>query len=106
MLRYSFLAVFIGLLVHIASAQDPHFSFFSNNPLAVNPALVGQINNYSSRVQLSHRRQWSTVLDDGAFETAFASYEKRICLPWKNNYLGLGASFMGDERGDFPLLLF
>lgn len=94
--------MFAGL-VQTAAAQDPHFSFFSSNPLAVNPALVGQINQYNSRVQLSHRRQWSTILGNGAFESAFASYEKRFCLPWRNNFVGVGASFLGDERGDFPM---
>ncbi|MEL7248581.1 MAG: PorP/SprF family type IX secretion system membrane protein [Bacteroidota bacterium] len=103
MLRYNFLIIGFLFFLHSVNAQDPHFSFFSNNALAVNPALTGQINNYSSRIQLSHRRQWSTVLQDGAFETVFASYEKRLCLPVPNTYLGLGLSFLGDERGDFPL---
>ncbi len=103
MSRYICFVILSFLFIQEAWTQDPHFSFFSNNPLAVNPALVGQINHHNSRIQMSHRRQWSTVLEDGAFETAFASYEKRFCLPWRNNFVGIGASFLGDERGDFPM---
>ncbi|MEO0726302.1 MAG: PorP/SprF family type IX secretion system membrane protein [Bacteroidota bacterium] len=103
MFRYNFLTVLLLLLSRIVVAQDPHFSFFSSNALAVNPGLVGQVNTYSSRIQLSYRHQWSTVLDNGAFKTAFGSFEHRICLPLRNTFLGLGASFIGDERGDFPL---
>jgi type IX secretion system PorP/SprF family membrane protein len=81
-------------------AQDPHFSFFSGNALGTNPALTGQTNNYNSRLQTSYRNQWSTILGEGAFQTAFVSYDRRICIPFfEGVFIGVGGSVVGDIRG-------
>lgn len=104
MTKYLYLFLFFLCLGTALLAQDPHYSFFTANALGTNPALAGQISENHSRIQLSYRNQWSTVLDKGAFQTAFASYDRRICIPFlRGSYIGVGASMIGDTRGEYPL---
>ena len=98
------LLLLLHFLVLSLVAQDPHFSFVASNPLGVNPALTGQINNNNWRLSLSHRQQWANLLGrQGAFRTYSIGFEHRLCLPFKGNYLALGLAVVGDERGDLPL---
>lgn len=90
----------LSACVVVAFAQDPHFSNFSNHPLNLNPALTGQIPNHSTRVQAGYRDQWRSFLEDGAFRTLFASFDKRFCTLIPGDFWSIGTSITADQRGD------
>jgi type IX secretion system PorP/SprF family membrane protein len=83
-------------------AQDIHSSL---NPLnaQLNPALTGMVSgDFTGRFQASYRRQWATVMRDGAYTTTQASIEQAV-FQGKYNFFGLGISGFYDQAGVMPL---
>jgi len=73
------------------SQQDPQYTLYMFNPLAVNPAYAGSREVLSA--VLVHRSQWLGL--DGAPETqAFA-----INTPLRNKKMGLGLQIVNDKIG-------
>ncbi|MGB0881741.1 MAG: PorP/SprF family type IX secretion system membrane protein [Vicingaceae bacterium] len=82
--------LFVGALQTNAQ-QDPQYSLYMFNPLAVNPAYAGSREVLSG--VLIHRSQWVGL--DGAPETqAFA-----INSPLRNKKMGLGFQIVNDKIG-------
>jgi len=76
-----------------AYSQDPHFSQFYSNPLALNPAFAGSAG--CSRVALNYRSQWAK-LSGGGYKTFSVSYDQFTC---KVNG-GIGFNYMYDAAFD------
>jgi len=78
-------------------AQDFHFSQYQMAPLYVNPALTGYLQGYNNRIAIKYRNQWSSFLQDDAYQTKLVSYDGRICLG--RSFLGYGLNAVLDESG-------
>lgn len=69
--------LFVGsLLIGSAKAQDIHFSQYYLNPLTLNPALTGAINE-KYRISGIYRNQWSSVSDQ-PFNTTSIGFDMSI----------------------------
>lgn len=99
-MRYLTTCLFL-LFVTTLSAQEEHFSDYTNAPVYFNPANTGYIPGQNShRLTLSSRDQWSTALGSKAFRTISSSYDFRICGITEGDFIGVGARFLGDWQGD------
>lgn len=83
-------------------AQDPHFSQFYAAPWRLNPAMTGLIDcNY--RVAAIFRGQWGEVLRNETvpmYRTYGVGLDFRTNRGFgKNDFVGIGASFLGDQAG-------
>jgi type IX secretion system PorP/SprF family membrane protein len=89
--------ILIGFLItwlcwiHIAKAQDPHFSQFYSNTLYTNPAFAGASGNV--KVSLSGRKQFTNI--PKGFYTSTAS----IDMPINKSKSSLGFMGMFDQAG-------
>ncbi|MEM6965309.1 MAG: PorP/SprF family type IX secretion system membrane protein, partial [Bacteroidota bacterium] len=83
----------------MAVAQDYHFSQFDTAPLYTNPAMTGYMIG-RNRISLKYRGQWSSVLEDNAYETILVSYDGRTC-PSGNISIAYGVNLVKDVFG-FP----
>ncbi|OFY62822.1 MAG: hypothetical protein A3H98_02445 [Bacteroidetes bacterium RIFCSPLOWO2_02_FULL_36_8] len=79
------------------SAQDLHFSQFSDSPLNLNPALAGVFNG-DFRWVGNYRSQWSSVTIP--YSTSAASLDLPIVKTASNNFIGIGGSAFIDKAGD------
>ena len=77
LLRNSFLAAML-LSATIVSAQDIHFSEFTQSPLTVNPALAGT--TVWIRAAAIYRTQWSAVTVP--YSTLGASFDVKTKKQW------------------------
>lgn len=99
MKKFFLLGVFMlaGLFV---KAQDPVFSQFYNAPVYLNPALIGDEENFL--VQLSHRSQWrSLVFPYNTTQISMIAplfYDKHR-RP-EGHFGGIGVSIYNDEAGE------
>lgn len=80
--------------------QDMHFSQFYNNPLNLNPAQAGLFDG-SHRFTANYRGQWFQV--PVPYITFCASYDTRLGLGRKGDYIGLGLTANYDQAGDSKL---
>lgn len=93
--------LFTGLMLLIgfsASAQDIHFSQFSQAPLALNPALTG---NYSCdwRAGLNYRTQWSQI--PAPYNTYSAFFDMPVIKGiGQGDNLAAGLLITNDVSGD------
>ena len=71
--------------------QDPAYSFFMYNGLAVNPAVAGSAETFSATAL--YRKQWAGI--EGAPETITLNMDAPV---W-NNKVGLGLSIISDKIG-------
>jgi type IX secretion system PorP/SprF family membrane protein len=87
------LLVLLSLLVTQATfaQQDPAYSMFMYNGLAINPAVAGSAETFSATAL--YRKQWSGI--EGAPETQTLNLDAPV---W-NNKLGLGLSLIKDRIG-------
>jgi type IX secretion system PorP/SprF family membrane protein len=84
-----FLASF---LVNVKAQQDPMYSMYMFNTMAINPAYAGSLDH--AQVVGLFRRQWLNF--PGSPKTANLTYHS----PLKNENVGLGFSFVNDQVGD------
>lgn len=89
-------------------AQDPHFSQYHMMPMYLNPAMTGFFEG-DVRFGFMYRRQWFTVGSPHGgtkYETYGAYVDGDIRLGRrKQDYLGIGGSFVRDGAGDQALTL-
>jgi type IX secretion system PorP/SprF family membrane protein len=86
--------LFVVLGIHQVSAQDIHFSQFSQTPLSVNPAYTGMFEG-NWRFTNNYRNQWSAV--GTPFKTISAGFDKPIKL--RKGEIGLGVYVLNDQSG-------
>jgi type IX secretion system PorP/SprF family membrane protein len=89
----------IQISSHLYAQQDPHFSQYMFNMLAVNPAYAGSIDNTLTVTGLG-RIQW--VNFSGAPNTQTIS----IHSPLMNNTVGVGGQIVADQIGVSKTLAF
>ncbi len=91
-LKRTLIAVFCGMLMHFADAQQlPQFSQFMYNNLVLNPAYAGADEALS--VSLLHRSQWTGV------ENAPSTQSLSIHTLVKKKQIGLGLTIVSDRIG-------
>ena len=71
--------------------QDPEYSQYMFNKLAINPAYAGSRDVFSST--LTYRNQWTGI--DGAPSTAALAFQ----MPLKKKNVGLGMEVLSDKMG-------
>lgn len=95
-LYLTILCIFFSL---IASAQDPHFTQFYNNPVYLNPALSGA--SRASRVMMGYRTQWPNITN---LTSQFIAGDFFIPTQNYNAAFGLGVLAIKDDAGvNLPL---
>jgi len=99
-LKYAFLGVFIFLMKNKCSAQDIHFSQFSETPLLRNPALAG-IFSGDLRIQGVYRTQWNSVTVP--YQTSSINAEYKIPVGHADDFLTLGGAILYDKAGTIAL---
>lgn len=87
----------------VASAQDIHFSQYSQSPLTLNPALTG-LTPCTYRGVLNYRNQWASALGPASYQTFAGSFDAGL---WRDkfdgNIVGVGAMMYNDVSGDGSL---
>ncbi len=78
-------------------SQDIHFSQFYMSPLNLNPAMTG-VFNCDHRMVVNYRNQWAGVIGANAYNTASASYDRRMAVG-RDDYFGAGVSLWSDVAG-------
>ena len=91
-----FWSILLFLLFALTTLKGQDFHFSNEMPLQQNPAMVGFMDSYQSRVIVKHRNQWSALLGDAAFKTYAASFETRVC---STNFWGIGGFVLKDQSG-------
>lgn len=94
MKRLLTLAFGIALLMssnRLFAQQDPHYSMYMFNPLTLNPAYAGSLDQ-ASAIGL-FRKQWLNF--PGAPQSAAFSFHS----PLRNKNVGLGFQFINDQHG-------
>lgn len=88
------------LCVHQLSAQDKHFSQYTEMSSVINPAVAGV--NYDTRVIGSFRTQWSSVATP--YQTYGVAFEQAIRhKKLGKSYLAISANIFRDMSGDAKL---
>lgn len=99
-------AIIILIAGFQSRAQDVHFSQFHLMPLYLNPAMTGFFEG-DARFGAIYRRQWFTVSSPHGginYETYGGFVDGDIRLgKHKEDYLGIGGSFVRDAAGDQAL---
>jgi type IX secretion system PorP/SprF family membrane protein len=91
-IRYALTIVFVATMISRALAQqDPAYSFYMYNGLAVNPAVSGSAETFSATA--IYRHQWAGI--EGAPET----FALNLDAPIANKKLALGLSIVNDKIG-------
>jgi len=90
------------LLIGALSAQDYHFSQFSNTPLLVNPAFTGVFTG-NQRVGMYYRNQWAGVIASPYKTFGFAFDSKVLKSKNETGALSVGLSLLKDKAGSFDL---
>ncbi len=80
-----------------AYAQDPRFAQFYKAPLHLNPAMTGSFEG-KVRMSVNYRDLYSSVLADRPYRTIGAGFDMRFRAV-KNDYIGVGLSFLRDQVG-------
>ena len=99
-LKYSVLFVGVLLTVNSVTAQDIHFSQFSETPILRNPALAG-IFNGDIRVQAVYRNQWNLVTVP--YQTTSLNGEYKLPVGHGDDFLTLGGAILYDRAGTISL---
>jgi len=88
------LLLFFTLIAFLAgnAQQDPMYSMYMFNTMAINPAYAGSLDH--AQVTGLFRRQWLDF--PGSPRTASLSFHS----PMKNEKVGLGISFVNDQMGE------
>ncbi len=97
-MRRQLLILIVGCLcVSSVYAQEPHFSQFYENPVALNPALAG-FNSCIMRIGGMYRDQWRSV--SKPYRTySFFTDARLEPYEWKHDAFGIGLTFIGDKAG-------
>jgi len=100
------LSLLCGFAVLSSSAQDIHFSQYSQSPLTLNPALTG-LTPCTYRGVLNYRNQWASAVGPASYQTFAGSFDAGL---WRNkldgNIVGVGIMLYNDVSGDGSLTNF
>lgn len=91
---------FICFFQNNSSAQDIHFSQFSETPLLRNPALAG-IFSGDFRIQGVFRNQWNSVTVP--FQTSSLNAEYKLPIGHGDDFLTIGGAILYDKAGTIGL---
>lgn len=83
--------VFFACYVQVSAQQEPVFTTYKYNQLAINPAFAGY--KESVHVMAAFRKQWVEI--PGAPQTSLVSVD----MPANHNWLGLGVQVYDDRIG-------
>ena len=83
------------------SAQDIHFSQFTNAPLQLNPALTG-FTECKLRIGINYRNQWNSISTPYITQSAYIDGKIRQRLA-KQDWFGIGGLFINDKAGEGSL---
>jgi type IX secretion system PorP/SprF family membrane protein len=83
--------VLCALFVQVSAQQEPVFTTYRYNQLAINPAFAGV--NESIHLMAAFRKQWIGI--PGAPQTSLVSFD----MPVHHNWLGLGVQVYDDRIG-------
>lgn len=101
--RLLLLALFIGITIMSSSAQDIHFSQYSQSPLTLNPALTG-LTPCTYRGVLNYRNQWASAVGPSSYQTFSGSFDAGILRDkLDGSILGVGGMAYNDVSGDGSL---
>ena len=78
------------------SAQDIHFSQYTNCPQLYNPALTGQFETMLKGTLL-HRRQWRGI--GSGYTTSGVDAQYKLLSMYNDNYFGFGLLVLQDDAG-------
>ncbi len=92
-----FFGVIMTFLISGVKAQDPQFSQYYANPVALNPGFTGA--SVGPRIATGYRRQWASI--PGAFRTFYFTYDQPFYLGKSSH--GFGLSTMSDIAGEGSL---
>lgn len=90
-------ATAVLLLPFTASAQDIHFSQFTQAPLLLNPANTGLAHDMS--VYVNYKDQWRSVTNN-PFKTFNMSADMTFMQRKSGSHAGVGINFFSDKAGD------
>ncbi len=97
------LALIIVSSIMSSSAQDIHFSQYSQSPLTLNPALTG-LTPCTYRGVLNYRNQWASAVGPASYQTFAGSFDAGLWRDKMNgNIFGVGAMVYNDVSGDGSL---
>lgn len=86
---------FVVAFVLTGFSQGLYFAQYNQTPALLNPALVGNLPNKKlNRFYANYRNQWEST-----YQTAQVFYERTV--PLEQDKIGLGASILHDEAGQF-----
>ncbi|MCE3229755.1 MAG: hypothetical protein K0S32_4306 [Bacteroidetes bacterium] len=95
--KYILFGFVSAFMINEATAQDIHFSQYTEIPSNINPALAGV--SYDTRVIGQFRTQWGSVAQ--AYQTYGISYEQAIKhKKLKGSYFSVAANIFRDMSGD------
>lgn len=95
------IVIWLIFSVFIVSAQDIHFSQFTNAPLQLNPALTGYT-EYNLRFGLNYRNQWNSISTPYITQSAYID-GKLTPKSFKSDWFGIGGLFYSDKAGECSL---
>ncbi len=90
----------VGCLFFLVNltAQDVHFTQFTQTPLYFNPAMTGHIEG-SYRIQAINREQWLNIGQGTAYSSALVSLDGNIGLKKSKSSIGIGMLAFNDRTG-------
>jgi type IX secretion system PorP/SprF family membrane protein len=95
-----FFTIFFSIFIHIAFAQDVHFSQFTEAPLLNNPALAGVFSG-DVRVNAIFKTQWSSVTVP--YKTGLLSVEYKKHVGQGDDFATFGGQVIYDKAGSINL---
>ncbi len=95
------ITLLLSFFIFTAKSQDIHFSQFTNAPLALNPALTGDING-EFRLGYLYRNQWNSVASPFISSSVYSD-KKFMEEKLKGNFVGGGLSLLSDNTGSGSL---
>ncbi|MEZ5012997.1 MAG: PorP/SprF family type IX secretion system membrane protein [Chitinophagales bacterium] len=95
--------VIVSIAVLASSAQDIHFSQYTQSPLTLNPALTG-LTPCTYRMALNYRNQWASAVGPASYQTFSGSFDAGLWREKLNdNIFGVGGMAYNDVSGDGSL---
>ena len=95
--RKWFLWIIFIVLAISGQAQDIHFSQYDRNPLLLNPAMTGDIQDCYLRAGFNNKEQWEkTYVTQSFFADTRLSFDNYT----SNTKFGIGGYFYSDKAGD------
>lgn len=90
-IKYTLVLVFFAAVLNTSAQQDPMFSQYMFNTLAINPAYAGSADLLTANI--IYRHQWAEI--DGAPRTQTVTLHS----PLKKESISLGGSIINDSHG-------